>query len=152
MDALAYIHTTQNSYDLIIVDIFDNEVLPTPFVSKEFYMKASKLLNPNGILTQNIKMDTDHSVIDFTDYLLLNLNNNFNQVIYVFVCQLFLFCNSIPMLTANQNGPWPNAKTQAENYEKYKELWEKLGENDVATHPIRVFRALRRASGLSNEL
>lgn len=53
MDAEIYIEIATEKFDLIIIDIFDNNVVPPNFETLKFLTKTSKLLNDNGLLLFN---------------------------------------------------------------------------------------------------
>lgn len=53
MDAFDFTLDHQQSYDLIIVDVFIDTITPNKFRSKRFLTKLSKMLRPEGLLLYN---------------------------------------------------------------------------------------------------
>ncbi len=53
MDAEIFIEISDDMFDMIIIDIFDNNVVPEKFESKEFLQKTAQLLSDNGIVLFN---------------------------------------------------------------------------------------------------
>lgn len=49
-DALSYITYSKETYDLICIDVFIDEVVPPAFLRDEFLQETVKLLRPNGQL------------------------------------------------------------------------------------------------------
>jgi len=47
-DALSYITYSKEQYDLICVDVFIDDTVPSAFLQKEFLTEAAKLLKPGG--------------------------------------------------------------------------------------------------------
>lgn len=52
-DALVFLEVTGEKYDLVIMDIFDDCVVPEAFQTAESLMKMKKLLKKNGLLLYN---------------------------------------------------------------------------------------------------
>ena len=57
-DALDFIEKENNNFDLIIVDLFINDLIPERFTSKVFIKQISKILVTNGELVFNTIRDT----------------------------------------------------------------------------------------------
>ncbi len=53
MDAAVYVEIAQEKYDMIIVDIFENDMVPFQFQLNGFLRKTSELLNDNAVLLFN---------------------------------------------------------------------------------------------------
>ncbi len=53
MDAEIFVDIATEKYDLIVVDIFDDAIVPPQFEDKSFLEKVKKLLNKNGVLLFN---------------------------------------------------------------------------------------------------
>ncbi len=53
MDAAVYVEIAQEKYDMIIVDIFENDIVPFQFELNSFLKRTSELLNDNGVLLFN---------------------------------------------------------------------------------------------------
>ena len=52
-DASVFIEITEEKYDLICVDIFNDDKIPEPFYAKAFLEHLSMILNENGIILFN---------------------------------------------------------------------------------------------------
>jgi spermidine synthase len=53
MDAGAYIRSCSGKYDLIVMDIFVDDVIPSDFETPDFLTNLNRLLNENGLLLYN---------------------------------------------------------------------------------------------------
>lgn len=62
-DAELYINQSTNKYDLICMDIFENDLVPPQFETQAFLLKIKDALNPNGILMYNRLALTDRDKI-----------------------------------------------------------------------------------------
>lgn len=59
-DALSYITYSKERYDLICVDVFIDDTVPSAFIQKEFLTEAAKLLKPGGkFLFSHLTTTTD---------------------------------------------------------------------------------------------
>ena len=59
-DATQFVQSAaDNRYDLIVVDLFVEDVVPQRFAQKAFLRRLGKLLKPGGLLFFNRLMDTD---------------------------------------------------------------------------------------------
>lgn len=47
-DALSYVTYSTERYDMICVDVFVDDVVPEPFLKKDFLTEAARLLKPGG--------------------------------------------------------------------------------------------------------
>lgn len=52
-DALDYVETSTARFDLIVVDLFVDDLVPKQFESPQFLSKLDKILQPNGLLLYN---------------------------------------------------------------------------------------------------
>ncbi len=52
-DALLYVAQTQQKYDMILVDLFIDDIVPNQFEQVDFLIQTKKLLTENGILISN---------------------------------------------------------------------------------------------------
>ena len=52
-DAEVFVDVCEDTYDLLIVDIFEDDLTPPPFETKEFLRACDRLLRPGGILLFN---------------------------------------------------------------------------------------------------
>ena len=52
-DALGFVEQCSDTYDLIAMDIFLDDIIPAEFESLEFLRQLSRLLSPTGILLYN---------------------------------------------------------------------------------------------------
>ncbi len=62
MDALAFVEKCTQKFDILVVDLFLDDVVPTQFEALSFLQKTKGLLNPNGLLLFNRLTDTDISI------------------------------------------------------------------------------------------
>ena len=61
-DAMEYVDQTKKKYDLVIVDLFIDNIIPTQFIDEQFIYKLDRLLNINGkILFNTIRINGDRS-------------------------------------------------------------------------------------------
>ena len=63
MDAEIYIEITDEKFDMIIIDIFDNNVIPPKFENEEFLEKTHEMLNENGLLLFN-RLNTNEKTFE----------------------------------------------------------------------------------------
>ena len=52
-DALAFVHQSEEQFDMICMDIFFDDTIPSQFESPDFLKNLKQLLNPKGILLYN---------------------------------------------------------------------------------------------------
>lgn len=69
-DALDFVNTCTSNYDLIIVDLFIDQEVPTPFLTETFSNTLSKMINPKGTVLYNLginldKQDKPYQVINY---------------------------------------------------------------------------------------
>ena len=58
-DALQFVNTTEELYDMVLVDIFLDDVIPEKFGQKTFLESLSEIINPNGVILYNKLALTD---------------------------------------------------------------------------------------------
>ncbi len=58
-DALAFVDQNSEQYDMIAVDIFQDDIIPDTFQQKDFLKKVEYLLKPGGALLYNRLAHTD---------------------------------------------------------------------------------------------
>lgn len=75
-DALDYMERTPHTFDMVIVDLFVDTLVPLQFESIDFLENLHKALNNNGLLLFNRLSDTDDS-LRFTERF---FNKKFSQV------------------------------------------------------------------------
>jgi predicted membrane-bound spermidine synthase len=61
-DVLDFIGANQEKFDLIIVDIFLDDVIPNQFETLDFLQKTANSLTPNGLLLYNRLSDTPQAL------------------------------------------------------------------------------------------
>ena len=66
-DAEVFIHITEEQYDMVIVDIFEDEITPPQFCTPDFLEKCRDLLRPNGMILFNRLHGEDPSVRHVTE-------------------------------------------------------------------------------------
>jgi len=52
-DASSFLYSTSEQYDMIIVDLFIDDIVPTKFEKSEFLEQVKNQLNPNGLVLYN---------------------------------------------------------------------------------------------------
>ncbi len=57
-DALGFVKKCHQQFDLVVVDLFLDDLVPTQFESLDFLQKTKSLLAPNGLLLFNRLADT----------------------------------------------------------------------------------------------
>lgn len=75
-DAFAYVEWCEDSYDLIAMDIFLDDVIPSEFETIAFLQRLSTLLSPDGVLLFNRLARTSDDLRKTKDYY----TNVFHQV------------------------------------------------------------------------
>lgn len=66
-DAEIFVQVTEEQYDMLIVDIFEDEITPPQFCTEEFLEACSRLLRPGGLLLFNRLHGEDKSVRQVTE-------------------------------------------------------------------------------------
>jgi spermidine synthase len=61
-DAEVFVEVTEEQYDLLIVDIFEDEITPPQFCTVEYLQTCEKLLKPGGLLLFNRLHGEDQSI------------------------------------------------------------------------------------------
>lgn len=59
-DAMTFVQLCQSSYDLILMDVFQNAEVPEKFESEDFLLELKSLLNVNGLILYN-RMNMNYS-------------------------------------------------------------------------------------------
>lgn len=99
-DAYAYLEQTRDTFDLICMDIFLDDIIPKKFASQTFLQNLKKCLNPDGLLLYNrlsLTPEDRESTLEFyrqhfkyvfprstyldvqTNFMLLNRNDLFRS-------------------------------------------------------------------------
>lgn len=66
-DAEVFVEITEEQFDLLIVDIFEDEITPPQFCTPEFLERCRDLLRPNGIILFNRLHGEDVSARSVTE-------------------------------------------------------------------------------------
>lgn len=66
-DAAVFVEVTEEQYDLLIIDIFEDEITPPQFCTEEFLETCASMLNPGGLLLFNRLHGEDVSVRQVTE-------------------------------------------------------------------------------------
>ncbi len=74
-DAHSWVFDNKHSYDLIIVNIFDANHMPSWVLGKDFMQQLAQRLNNNGCVAWNTLISSDHEFNSFYS----NLRSVFNQ-------------------------------------------------------------------------
>lgn len=68
IDAISYLLSTEQKFDMICLDVFDSEVIPTEILSTDFLNLCKLRLAQNGLLLMNHLNHTQQDYIDHTRY------------------------------------------------------------------------------------
>jgi len=82
-DANSYVMQSQEKFDMIAMDVFLDDVVPSVFESDEFLQKIQQLLSPNGILLYNRLAYTNEDVKKAEDFYINNFKPNFDNATYL---------------------------------------------------------------------
>jgi spermidine synthase len=66
-DAEIFVDVTEEQYDMVIIDIFEDEITPPQFCTPEFLESCRDLLKPNGLLLFNRLHGEDSAVRSVTE-------------------------------------------------------------------------------------
>lgn len=80
-DALIYIKDALSEYDVIIVDVFDNEGLPGPFTSQDFQQNLLKNLKTNGLILFNLWAHQDPHTKQQTEQIICYWQKQQNKLL-----------------------------------------------------------------------
>lgn len=93
MDAEIFVEVTTEKFDMIIIDIFDNNIVPANFETLSFLTKTSNLLNKNGVVLfnrLNIDNNSHKSTMDYFDSVFKKV---YPSAYPFFVRDNIIFCN-----------------------------------------------------------
>ncbi len=130
-DGRAFLNATENMYDVIMVDAYQDITIPFQLSSIEFFQLVKEHLNENGVLVVNMSMHSEEEG-NINEYLSDTIANVFSDVYTVNVTgstnrELFA-SNNHEMLTVFEANI---EKIKAENQEEKKEFITLL--NKVST-------------------
>jgi len=66
-DAEVFVQVTEEQFDLLIIDIFEDEITPPQFCTEEFLQACAALLRPGGLLLFNRLHGEDVSIQQVTE-------------------------------------------------------------------------------------
>ena len=66
-DAEIFVEITEEQYDMVIIDIFEDEITPPQFCTPEFLENCKNLLRPNGLILFNRLHGEDSAVRTVTE-------------------------------------------------------------------------------------
>ena len=66
-DARRFVEVCAEQFDLLIIDIFEDDITPPPFCTVEFLQDCEKLLRPGGLLLFNRLHGEDQSIRSVTE-------------------------------------------------------------------------------------
>jgi len=93
MDAEIFVDIVEELFDMIIIDIFDNNVVPEKFDSKEFLTKTANLLAEDGIILFN-RLNIDEKTHKETMAYYENVFRViFPHAVYIVVKNNIILCN-----------------------------------------------------------
>ncbi len=67
-DAWQFVNTTEELYDLVLVDIFLDDVIPEKFSQKTFLESLSEIINPEGVILYNKLALTEEDKVESTQF------------------------------------------------------------------------------------
>ena len=100
MDAEIFVEISDEMFDMIIIDIFDNNVVPEKFESKEFLQKTAQLLSDDGIVLFNRLNINDKTYQKTMDY-----NEKVFKEVFPFAKSIFIKDN---IILCNRDDVWIN--------------------------------------------
>ncbi len=80
-DAEFFVNKTQQKFDVIIIDLFNDNIVPLQFLSKSFINSVTNLINTNGWLIFNFIPDNKSQNEDFNN--LINILKSLNSKIEI---------------------------------------------------------------------
>jgi len=90
MDAEIFVDISQEIYDLIIIDIFEDDMVPPQFESEYFLEKIKSLLSENGVVLFN-RLNTS----EFTLKATLNYNKKIFEKVFPYSTPIYIKDNII---------------------------------------------------------
>ncbi len=91
-DAYQYLVTSQSKFDIIVMDIFNEDVIPDKFQSKDFFMMLQDHLNPDGVLLYN-RLATTSDDMDENRQFLSAFKSTYPKGDYMEVSQNWIVYN-----------------------------------------------------------
>lgn len=89
-DANTYMQTTEDTFDLIGVDLFKDTLIPRDFKQSAFFEQCKKKLNPNGYCIFNMILNSTNE----KNIILERLQQNFDEVKEIkFKVNTFFVCH-----------------------------------------------------------
>jgi len=79
VDARAYVNTTKEQYDVVLVDVFSHDQTPFTFVTKEYGQAMRRITKPDGIVAVNIIAGSEGACREVLDASLAPFLANFAQ-------------------------------------------------------------------------
>ncbi len=67
-DALQFVNTTEELFDMVLVDIFLDDIIPEKFSQQTFLESLSEIINPNGVILYNKLALTDEDKKESTAF------------------------------------------------------------------------------------
>ena len=95
-DAAAYVYTCTEQFDLITVDVFDDDKVPVAFEQPRFLARIRELLTPNGILLYNRLAALERDVIATQHFYEYTFKPAFPQGTYMDTRGNWMLCNVKP--------------------------------------------------------
>lgn len=80
-DARTYLRGTKEMYDVIIIDVYQDLVIPFHLATREFFTEVKEHLAPEGAVAINVGLNLENNQ-DLTEYVGATLNEVFPQVFY----------------------------------------------------------------------
>jgi spermidine synthase len=79
-DGRLFVKTTENKYDVIIIDVYRDVYIPCHMVTVEFFKELESILNENGVISINL---VAFKSTDFFNIFLNTISQVFSKVYYV---------------------------------------------------------------------
>ena len=93
MDAEIFVEITTEKFDMIIIDIFDNNIVPANFETLPFLTKTSNLLNEDGVMLFNRLNIDNNSHSKTMEYFESIFKKVFPKAYTFFVRDNIILCN-----------------------------------------------------------
>jgi len=92
-DAIVFVEKCSLQFDLVVMDVFLDDVVPLQFESDIFLLKLKTLLGPNGLLLFNRLADTPVALELTTDFFQKKFSGIFREASYLDVSGNWILAN-----------------------------------------------------------
>ena len=90
-DGRLFVKTTQNKYDVIVLDVYKDLTIPYHMTTKEFFQEVKKILQPDGILEINVAAGHGTKILEilgstllqvFPKVYVVKVPNSYNYILF----------------------------------------------------------------------